>query len=332
MPMLHISAAPHLRSGDTTTKLMSHVLTALLPAAIAGIALYGSRALFIIAISVASAVLAEFLTQKAMKRPITINDFSAVVTGLLLAMNLPPTVPLWLPVVGSAFAIIVAKQLFGGIGDNFINPALAARAVLMASWPVHMTTYVAPGALRFSTLMSAPEGTIDAITSATPLALANSAGAAPSYLDMFLGGIGGCIGEVSKICLIAGAIYLIVRKVIDWRIPVFYLGALAALSFIIGPNGIFTGDALFHVLAGDGLRHVPHDEARARLLRAGRRSDSVRNPLVRLVSRGRLVFDTHHERRRAAHRALHPPARLRQEQGREAKCVIICIWGLGSSS
>lgn len=253
MPMLHISAAPHLRSGDTTTKLMSHVLTALLPAAIAGIALYGSRALFIIAISVASAVLAEFLTQKAMKRPITINDFSAVVTGLLLAMNLPPTVPLWLPVVGSAFAIIVAKQLFGGIGDNFINPALAARAVLMASWPVHMTTYVAPGALRFSTLMSAPEGTIDAITSATPLALANSAGAAPSYLDMFLGGIGGCIGEVSKICLIAGAIYLIVRKVIDWRIPVFYLGALAALSFIIGPNGIFTGDALFHVLAGGAI-------------------------------------------------------------------------------
>ena len=250
MPLLHISAAPHLRSGETTTKLMSHVMTALAPAAIAGVVLYGSRALFIIAISMASAVLAEYLSQKAMKRPITINDLSAVVTGLLLAMNLPPTVPLWLPAIGSAFAIIVAKQLFGGIGDNFINPALAARAVLMASWPVHMTTFVAPGALRFSTLMSAPEGTIDAIASATPLA---SAGAVPSYLDMFLGGIGGCIGEVSKLCLIAGAIYLIIRKVIDWRIPVFYLGALAALSFIIGPNGIFTGDALFHLLAGGAI-------------------------------------------------------------------------------
>ncbi len=250
MPLLHISAAPHLRSGETTTKLMSHVMTALAPAAIAGVVLYGSRALFIIAISMASAVLAEYLSQKAMKRPITINDLSACVTGLLLAMNLPPTVPLWLPAIGSAFAIIVAKQLFGGIGDNFINPALAARAVLMASWPVHMTTFVAPGALRFSTLMSAPEGTIDAIASATPLA---SAGAVPSYLDMFLGGIGGCIGEVSKLCLIAGAIYLIIRKVIDWRIPVFYLGALAALSFIIGPNGIFTGDALFHLLAGGAI-------------------------------------------------------------------------------
>ncbi len=250
MPLLHISAAPHLRSGETTTKLMSHVMTALAPAAIAGVVLYGSRALFIIAISMASAVLAEYLSQKAMKRPITINDLSACVTGLLLAMNLPPTVPLWLPAIGSAFAIIVAKQLFGGVGDNFINPALAARAVLMASWPVHMTTFVAPGALRFSTLMSAPEGTIDAIASATPLA---SAGAVPSYLDMFLGGIGGCIGEVSKLCLIAGAIYLIIRKVIDWRIPVFYLGALAALSFIIGPNGIFTGDALFHLLAGGAI-------------------------------------------------------------------------------
>ena len=256
MPLLHISAAPHLRFGDTTTKLMSHVMTALAPAAIAGVALYGSRALFIIIISVASAVIAEYLTQKAMKRPITINDLSACVTGLLLAMNLPPSVPLWLPVVGGAFAIIVAKQLFGGIGDNFINPALAARAVLMASWPVHMTTFVSPSAsLSFNTLMSASGSALDAITSATPLALAKGAeiAALPSYLDMFLGGIGGCIGEVSKLCLIAGALYLIIRKVIDWRIPVFYLGALATLSFIIGPNGIFTGDALFHLLAGGAV-------------------------------------------------------------------------------
>ncbi len=250
MPLLHISAAPHLRSGETTQKLMGHVLFALAPAAIAGVVLYGSRALFIIAISIASAVIAEFLTQKAMKRPVTINDLSACVTGLLLAMNLPPTAPLWLPVVGSAFAIIVAKQLFGGIGDNFINPALAARAVLMASWPVHMTTFVSPGVLNFTSLMYLSEGVLDGLASPTPLA---GAGALPSYLDMFLGGIGGCIGEVSKLCLIAGAIYLIARKVIDWRIPVFYLGALALLSFIIGPNGIFTGDALFHLLAGGAI-------------------------------------------------------------------------------
>lgn len=254
--MLNVSAAPHLRSGVTTQKLMRDVFIALLPAAAAGVIFFGSRALFIMVISVLSAALAEGLTQRLMKRPVTVSDGSACITGLLLAMNLPPTAPLWLPVVGSAFAIVIVKQLFGGIGHNFMNPALAARAMLMASWPVRMTSFVSPSGLGFNALMSASGASLDALTSATPLALAKgieAAGTLPSYMDLFLGNMGGCIGEVSKVALLIGAAYLIVRKTIDWRIPLSYIGSLALLSFIIGPSGIFTGDALFHVLSGGAL-------------------------------------------------------------------------------
>ncbi|HHY37567.1 MAG TPA: RnfABCDGE type electron transport complex subunit D, partial [Clostridia bacterium] len=172
--------------------------------------------------------------------PVTVGDWSAAVTGLLLAFNIPVTAPLWLPVVGSAFAIIIVKQLFGGLGQNFVNPALAARAMLMAAWPAHMTSWVTP---------------FDAVSTATPLAtLVPKAGEAtaalPSYWNMFVGNIPGCLGETSALAILAGGAYLLLRGVIDWRIPVGFIGTVAVLTWIIGPKGIFTGDPLAHILAG----------------------------------------------------------------------------------
>lgn len=235
-----VSSSPHIRDRATVDVLMRDVVFALLPACFAALAFFGPHAGLLIGVSIVSAIAAEYLWQRATRSKVTVRDLSAVVTGLLLALNLPPGAPLWLPAVGSVFAIVVVKQLFGGLGHNFLNPALGARAMLMASWPQHMTAWRAP---------------FDAVTGATPLAaLVPKAGATtahlPSYVQMFIGNIPGCIGETSALALLLGGIYLILRKTIDWRIPLGFIGTVAVMSWVLGPRGVFTGDPLAHVLLG----------------------------------------------------------------------------------
>lgn len=231
-----MSSSPHVRSSESTARIMRDVIIALLPATAFGVYIFGLNALWVVLSSVAAAMLAEALLQKLMNKKITVSDGSAALTGLLLALNLPPAVPLWIPILGSVFAIAIVKQCFGGLGHNFINPALAARAFLLVSWPTAMTTWTIPGA--------------DAVSSATPLAALKLGGELSSYSDMFLGNIGGCIGETSAIALILGGLYLIARRVIDPRIPMIYIGTVALLTWVAGPQGLFTGDALYHILGG----------------------------------------------------------------------------------
>lgn len=219
MSQLTVSLSPHVRSGATTRRIMLDVCLALLPAVIFAVYWFGFGVLLTVLLSVASAILSEFLMEKALKRPVTIDDGSAAVTGLLLALTLPAGTPWYVPVLGSVFAICIAKQVFGGLGDNFVNPALAGRAFLLASFPAAMTTYPLVA---------------DAVTSATPLS-SEFAGSV-DYLQAFIGRIGGCIGEVSTLALLIGAAYLLIRRVIDWRIPLSYLGTMALLTVIGGGN------------------------------------------------------------------------------------------------
>jgi electron transport complex protein RnfD len=218
---------------------MTDVIIALLPATACGVYFFGFNALVTVLVSVAAAIGTEALVQWLMKKPVTVSDGSAAVTGLLLALTLPPLAPgdFYMPLLGSVFAIAIAKQCFGGLGYNFINPALAARAFLMVSWPVAMTTsWIFP----------------DAVSSATPLAVLDPeiGGQASSYLNLFLGNVGGSIGETSALALLIGAVYLLARNVINWRIPAVYIGVVALFTWVAGPGGLFTGDALYHVLAG----------------------------------------------------------------------------------
>lgn len=235
-----VSGTPHVRSKESIQSIMRDVIIALIPATAAGIFFFGIPALILIAVSIVACVFFEWLYQKLMKKTVTISDLSAVVTGLLLAMNLPASAPIWVPIVGAAFAIIFAKQLFGGLGQNFINPALAGRAFLLASYPTEMTSWTAP--VGFSGA--------DAVAVATPLATLKT-GAMPdaSLTDVILGtNIGGCIGETCAIALIIGGIYLLVKHVISWRIPVLYILTVFVLTAAIGRKGlrvpvyeIFTG-------------------------------------------------------------------------------------------
>lgn len=235
-----VSGTPHVRSKESIQSIMRDVIIALIPATAMGIYFFGIPALILIAVSIVASVFFEWLYQKLLKKPVTISDLSAVVTGLLLAMNLPASAPIWVPIVGSAFAIIFAKQLFGGLGQNFINPALAGRAFLLASYPTEMTSWTAP--VGFSGA--------DAAAVATPLATLKT-GAMPdaSLTDVILGtNIGGCIGETCAVALIIGGIYLLVKHVISWRIPVLYILTVFVLTAAIGRKGlrvpvyeIFTG-------------------------------------------------------------------------------------------
>lgn len=238
-----VSPAPHIFAKDTTATLMLDVVAALMPAVAAGIWLFGWDAARVILICVASCVGFEFLWEVAFKKTITINDLSAVVTGIILAMNVPSTAPWWMLVVGSAVAILLVKQLFGGIGDNFVNPAIAARAVMLASWPALMSggAYVAP---------------FDAVSSATPLALFGSAAEAvsgatvvpPTMLDMFIGRIPGCIGEVSKLAILIGLVYLLIRKTISWHIPITMIASFMLFTWMFGSDplqGVLMGSVLF---------------------------------------------------------------------------------------
>ena len=233
---LTVSSSPHIRSSETTQKIMRDVAIALTPAALFGVYNFGMRALIILVVSILTAVATEAACQKIRKQAITVNDFSAVVTGLLLGMNLPSTVPYWIPVVGSIFAIAVVKQAFGGLGHNFINPALAARALLVASWPVQMTTWVSPNA--------------DAVSSATVLGILKEGldVELPSLMDMLLGTIGGCIGETSALLLLLGGIFLIYRGIISIKIPGIYIGTVAVLTLII--TGFDIQTTMIHILSG----------------------------------------------------------------------------------
>ena len=240
---LIVSTGPHIRATVSTKRVMWAVNMALIPAGAAGIFIFGIYSLYVIIASVLTAVVTEWAILAFRKKEIAVLDGSAILTGLLLAYNLPPGVPLWLPVAGSFFAIAIGKQVFGGLGHNIFNPALAGRAFLMVSWPVYMTTW------------QNPRWQADAITTATPLALIkhNQFGLlkGTTYMDLFLGNRGGCIGEVCIIALIIGAIYLFWKKYISWHIPLTYIAVVALLSWAFnGSGGLFTGDALFFVLSG----------------------------------------------------------------------------------
>ena len=219
---------------------MRDVLIALCPAVAASLYFYGFKALWILLVSTACAVLSEYVWQRLMKKPIRLNDFSAAVTGLLIGLNMPATVPVWVPAIGSVFAIIIVKQLFGGIGHNFLNPALAARAVLLTSWPSYMTKALVPErTLTFGLF----ESSVDAITSATPLVAPVA-----DIRNLLMGNIAGAIGETCKIAILLGLVYLLIRGVIRWQIPVCMLGTVALMSWILGKDpltAVLSGGVLF---------------------------------------------------------------------------------------
>lgn len=223
-----VSGTPHVRSKESIQSIMRDVIIALVPASVMGIYYFGLRALMLMVAAIVSAVFFEWLYQKLMKKPITISDLSAVVTGLLLAMNLPAAAPVWVAIVGSAFAIIFAKQLFGGMGQNFINPALAGRAFLLASYPTEMTSWTSSG--NFG---------VDAVAVATPLAQLKG-GVMPdaSFTDVLVGNVGGCLGETCAIALIIGGVYLIAKHVINWKVPVIYIATVFVLTALIGRKGL----------------------------------------------------------------------------------------------
>lgn len=229
MSKLTVTSSPHLRCGRTTASIMADVLIALLPSVVAACILYGMRSLLIVAVCTASCVLLEYVCRLVMKRKNTVTDLSAAVTGVLLALTLPPDIPLHFTLVGSVTAIVVVKQMFGGIGNNFANPALVGRIVMLVSFPGPMTSF---------------RDTVfhDAMTGATPLNPSYAGDA--SYLDMFLGNIGGSIGETCKLAILIGLVYLIVRRVITPLVPVFYVGTVALFTFCVG------GDVLLSVLSG----------------------------------------------------------------------------------
>ncbi len=241
------SSSPHLRSRESVQRIMLDVIIALTPAIIGSIYFFGMNAFKLILISVISAVGFEALIQKAFGKPITIKDLSAVITGILLAFNLPPTAPWWIPVVGSAFAIIIVKQFFGGIGSNFMNPALAARAMLLTSWPTIMSDFVSTG--------------VDAVTEATPLSIikygfsdaaasatvAESGSTLPELKEVFIGNVAGSLGETSALLLLIGAAYLLIRGVINWRIPTTYIATTFIMLLLFGVESEYIP---YHLLSG----------------------------------------------------------------------------------
>ena len=220
MKTLNVSLSPHIRSPKTTTKIMLDVIIALSPTMIFGMIYFGWHAVLVTLVSVASCVLTEFLYEKIMKLPVTVGDLSAVVTGLILALSLYSTTPLWIPLVGGVFAILVVKMLFGGIGQNFMNPALTARCFLILSFSRIMTTYPPVG-------IDEAASVVDATSRATPLSIAN-AGGTVDLLKLIIGNHSGSIGETSAIAILIGAIYLMVRRVISPRIPLNVIGSTVA--------------------------------------------------------------------------------------------------------
>lgn len=255
--MLRISPAPHISSKVDTRKIMWSVVGAMLPAFVYSVHIFGERVIFLTLLSVISAVGTEYLFGRIAKRKISVSDGSAVVTGVLLAFNISANSPWWLPVVGSAFAIFVVKQIFGGIGYNIFNPALAGRAFLMASWPRIMAgNWAVPIGGSLSGL---PTPFLDGVSQATPLTLlkVNSTRSIVESLNstymlkaLFFGNVGGCIGETSAFLLLVGALYLFIRRYADWRISLGYIGAVFVFSGILYYLGKTPVVPLFHILSG----------------------------------------------------------------------------------
>ncbi|MGO4997196.1 RnfABCDGE type electron transport complex subunit D [Oribacterium sp. Sow4_G1_1] len=224
--LLNLSSNPHIRDNVTTAEIMRDVFIALIPTTLYGIIQWGFNAALVCILTVAAAVISELVYEKCMKLPITIKDWSAAVTGLILALNCPPNIPAWIPCLGAVFAIIIVKQLYGGLGKNFMNPALAARCFLLISFAGKMTSFTGVGA--------------DALSGATPLAFMKTNPDAIAKVDLgaaFLGRIPGTIGEVSKLCVLIGAAYLIIRKVISPKIPLIYIGTVAVFTLLFGGHG-----------------------------------------------------------------------------------------------
>ena len=243
-----VGSSPHIHAPLDTRKIMAWVLVSLLPAGAAGVWFLGSSSLAVIATCVAVCVGSEFLWQRLAGQRVTVSDLSAAVTGLLLAYNLPPTIPLWMAACGSVFAIVLVKQFFGGLGGNIVNPALAARAMMLISWPVAMTTWTVRGVsgatpLAFLKGMSATAAVAQATSAATEAA---SSPALHPYWDLLIGNVGGCIGETSAAALLLGGAVLIWRGIISWRIPVVYIATVAVLSLAFGR----AGGPLYEVLVG----------------------------------------------------------------------------------
>jgi electron transport complex protein RnfD len=231
MDKMTVSYAPHIRDKITTSRIMLDVIIALCPAFVASILIFGPRSALIVGVCAGTCVLCEWAFEKAMKKPVTINDLSACVTGVLLAFNLPVGIPVWQAAFGCIVAIILVKQLFGGIGKNFANPAITARVVMFLAFSVTMTTWV-----------QLP----DSVSGATPLALMRRGdiGSLPGLWDMFVGARGGCLGETSAVALLAGGVYLLVKRVITWHAPVAFIATVFALTALLG------GQPEYHMLAG----------------------------------------------------------------------------------
>ena len=248
-PML-VSYAPHVRGPATTQRIMIDVVIALVPAFIMAIVIFGPRAALLTVVCVLACVLFEGLYQKLMKKPITVADCSAVITGILLAFNLPVTLPLWQAIIGCFVAIILIKQLFGGLGRNFANPAIVARIALFIAFPITMTTWQMPETTPAWVLLT------DTVASPTPLfyltsrelSLAAMLDSLPPFRDMLIGVRGGTIGETSAVALLLGGVYLMIRRVIRWHIPLSFILTVAVLSLLSG--GFSTDFMLMHILAG----------------------------------------------------------------------------------
>jgi len=226
---LVVSSSPHIRSEETVSSIMYNVIIALLPATAASVYFFGFRALSIVIVSILAAVATEAAIQKIRKKPVTISDGSAVITGLLLALTISPAMPLWMTAVGAVVAIGIGKQVYGGLGHNPFNPALVGRAFLVITFPVHMTTWINP---------------FDGVTTATPLSLMKMQGVKTGYMDLLIGNVGGSLGETSALLLLIGGLYLLYKGIIKWYIPVSYLGTVAVFTLILG------SDPIFHLLAG----------------------------------------------------------------------------------
>ena len=221
--LLNVSSSPHVRTKVSTKNIMYDVAIAMVPALIWGVMQFGIRSLIVVAATVASCMISEYAFEKFMKKPITIGDGSALVTGMILGLNMPPSIPVWIPGLGGVFAIIVVKQLYGGLGQNWMNPALAARCFLLISFAGLMTKFTDPAT--------------DAIASATPLAVMKSGGEV-AWMDLFIGKIPGTIGEISAVALLIGAAYLLAKKVISIRIPATYILTFAVFAFVFGKQDV----------------------------------------------------------------------------------------------
>jgi len=266
---LVVSVSPHIRAKENVRVIMFDVLLSLSPALVASVILFGRQALLIVSVSIFFSVASEFLWQRMWRKKITVGDLSSVVTGMLLAFVLPPSSPLWMVAIGAFVAIILGKQLFGGLGYNPFNPALVARAVLLASWPVYMTTWTRP---------------FDGVTTASPLGIVKMKldQELPSYLQMFLGNRAGCLGEISVLALLVGAVYLLYKKQITWHIPASYIGTVGLVCIL------FKRDPLLNIMAGGlilGAFFMATDMVTSPLTRKGKLAFGVGCGLLTMLIR-----------------------------------------------